>query len=180
MDNKSIVLEIRDYEKKFQDNLTAIVVLFLFGFGLLMIFIEVDDKIIGRYSVLIALVILIIGYLNIYFFRKPEIKGLITIKFDYIDFLGTIIKVEDFEYFAIRYMDYRGKIVFKRNEYPLPQFGTNNEIKLKAKSGLYYEANFFVARKRDRKKIDQFVYYWINKGIKLDYLIGDELIITNR
>ena len=147
------------------------------GLGLLIPFINVNPVV---NPVVIGFTLLILNELITFFFSKPIIKGLIVINYDSINFSGTIIKIENMDYFAIRYLDYRGKIVYSRSEYPLPKSGTNNEIKLRTKSGEYFESNFFIARKRDRKKIDKFINYWIEKGIKIDYIIENKLIIKNR
>lgn len=180
MDDKSMLLEIRDYKCEFQDKFLTILSFLLFGFGLIMIIIENEDSKIGSYSTLVGVAVLIMNYLFIYFLRQPLIKGRIILGFDSIDFIGTIIKTEDIEYFGLRYLDYRGKIGFSKYEYPLPRLGINNEIKLKTKSGLFFETKFYVARKTDRKKIDRFIQHWINNGIRIDYLIEDELIMKTK
>ena len=178
--DKSLVLETRDYTDELRDTLLALIVLLLFGFGLIIILIDDDYKAIGSYSALTALFVFIVGYLNVYFFRNPKITGSIVIRFEEIDFQGTLLKLEDVEYFAIRYLDYRGRVVFKKYEYPLPQLGINNEIKIKVKSGKSYATTFFVGKKKDRNKIDPYINYWQKEGVNLDYIIGDELIVTNK
>ena len=175
----SVKFEIREYPSGTNDQIFFVLILFLFAFGFLMIFIEVDDKIIARHTVLLSMILIIVWYLLKFFFQKPKIDGFIEITIDYVNFKGEEIITEDIEFISINFKDYRGRIVPKRREYPLPRFGINNEIYIQSKSGVVYSSKFFVKRKKDRKKIDRFVKIWIDKNIKTQYLVEDELIMSS-
>ncbi len=173
-----LILEVRDYPIRLVEKVLGILALLLFGFGLLMVFVESRHRI-SAFTVLSGLLIITLLYFNKYFFQSPSIKGVITLNQDSVVLLGKELVVSDLDYLAIRLIDYRGQIPIKRHEYPFPKFGTKNEIKIRTKSGQSFESKFFVAKKSDRKKVDPFVNHWIDKVLKVDYLINDEMIITS-
>jgi len=171
--------EIREYPTGIKEWIFIKFILFLPVFGILMFFIEDKEQDIGRYSVLAGVFSFVLWYLFKFFIQKPDISGCIEITNEYVNFKDQQIATEEIDYISINFKNFRGRFVPKRNEYPLPKFGINNEIHIRLKSGGSYSSNFFVKNKRDRKKIDPFIKLWIDGNIQTQYLVDDEILISN-
>jgi len=176
--NEKLTFEVREYPEKLSDKIIIWFIIIILSFGLLMAFIEISpEKIITRFCILIGIFLLIVWYLVMFFFKRPNILGRIVIDYETIDINETKINSFDIEYISVRLNDYRGKISFSRSVYPLPSLGINNEIIVRLKTGQLLETNFYIARKKDRKKIDRYIHYWFDKNIMIDYFIEKEKIV---
>jgi hypothetical protein len=176
--DETLTFEVREYPDKLSDKIIIWFIIIILCFGLLMAFIEISpEKIITRFCILIGIFLLIVRYLVLFFFKRPNILGRIVINYETIDINETKINSFDIEYISVRLNDYRGKFSFSRNVYPLPSLGINNEIIVRLKTGQTLETNFYIARKKDRKKIDRYIHYWCDKNIMIDYFIEKEKIV---
>lgn len=171
--SNNLTFEIKVYQSSILEKLFIWFILFLWGFGFLMVFIEVNDKIIARTSVLLEFSLISLWYFYKYFIQIPKITGCISINDKYIEFNKSVIEIKEIEYISINFKDYRGKIKISRTEFPFPSLGINNEIKIYTKKGSLFESNFFVEKKKDRKKIDKYINYWSEMNIRTEYLINN-------
>ncbi|TCO02442.1 hypothetical protein [Natronoflexus pectinivorans] len=173
---RDLSLEIREYPNSLFEVILIWFILLLWGFAFIMFFIEVNDKIIARISVLLGVYIMIIWYFSKYIFQTPKIIGHIFINQNYINFKKNNIEIKQIEFLGIKCNDYRGKIKIKRTEFPFPSLGTKNEIKIFTKNGLLFESEFFIRKKKDIKRFDKFIKHWSELDIRIQYIVNNKAV----
>jgi hypothetical protein len=173
---EKLVLNNLHYPNKLSDYIILLFIIISFVFGFFMVIFQDPEYQIGGKVILFSLTLFLSLYFIKYFFREAKVKDIIIVSTEFIQFNDIFIEVENLKYIAINFKDYRGRVAFKRNEFHLPRFGNNNEIKIQTNTGDFFESNFFVASKKERDKIDKYIHLWLSEGIRVDYLIDDELI----
>ncbi|MBS2214059.1 hypothetical protein KEM09_21825 [Carboxylicivirga mesophila] len=178
--NETLRLESLEYINGIKTKSFIGIIIFLFVISLLaLVFPTHPNNGLGGILIITTVIVCLIGFYYRYYFEKTRKIGEIIIDYNCLIFFELKRDIEEIEFIGIYHQSYRGRIRFRRHEFPLPEFGLNNKIKVITKTKETFEASFIVRKKKNRKLLDKYIKHWIDKGLSVHYCIDNNEITRN-